>query len=54
MVSHDPLIVSYSSRLIYIKDGYIAQTLERKDLSQEEYFQHIVEINSAESKAVLQ
>ncbi|MCD7894187.1 MAG: ABC transporter ATP-binding protein [Erysipelotrichaceae bacterium] len=53
MVSHDPLIASYSSRLIYIKDGRIEQTLERKDLTQEKYFQHIVEINAAESKEAL-
>ncbi len=53
MVSHDPLIASYSSRLIYIKDGNIEQTLERKDLTQEEYFQHIVEINASESKDAL-
>ncbi len=54
MVSHDPLIASYASRLIYIKDGRIEQTLERKDLTQEEYFQRIVEINSSESRAALQ
>ncbi|MCD7808071.1 MAG: ABC transporter ATP-binding protein [Erysipelotrichaceae bacterium] len=54
MVSHDPLIASYSSRLIYIKDGRIEQTLERKDLTQEDYFQQIVEINSSESRAALQ
>ena len=27
MVSHDPFIASYSSRLVYIKDGYIEQML---------------------------
>jgi ABC-type antimicrobial peptide transport system, ATPase component len=53
MVSHDPLIASYSSRLIYIKDGNIEQKLEKKDLTQEEYFQKIVEINSLESKEIL-
>ena len=53
MVSHDPMIASYSSRLVYIKDGNIEQTLERNDMSQEEYFQKIVEINSMESRMLL-
>lgn len=54
MVSHDPMIASYSSRLVYIKDGNIEQTLERNDMSQEDYFQKIVEINSMESRMLLQ
>ena len=54
MVSHDPLIASYSSRLIYIKDGYIEETLERHQLSQDEYFEQIVELNSAESRRLFQ
>lgn len=54
MVSHDPLIASYSSRLIYIKDGFIEKTLERHQLTQDEYFQKIVELNSAESRRLFQ
>ena len=54
MVSHDPLITSYSSRLIYIKDGNIESILEKGDLSQDEYFKMIVDINSAESREILQ
>lgn len=54
MVSHDPMIASYSSRLVYIKDGNIEQILSRCDMTQEEYFQQIVEINSAESRILLQ
>ena len=54
MVTHDPLITSYSSRLIYIRDGNIETVLERGDLSQDEFFQKIVEINSAESREILQ
>ena len=53
MVSHDPLIASYSSRLIFIKDGKIEQTLSREKLSQEEYFQRIVDINSQETGSLL-
>ena len=54
MVTHDPLITSYSSRLIYIKDGNIETVLDRENLTQDEYFQKIVEINSAESREILQ
>ena len=53
MVSHDPLIASYSSRLIYIKDGAIESTLERGDKSQDTYFQEIVDINSKESRELI-
>ncbi|MCR4951997.1 MAG: ABC transporter ATP-binding protein [Solobacterium sp.] len=54
MVTHDPLITSYSSRLIYIKDGEIQTVLDREGLSQDDYFQKIVEINSAESRELIQ
>lgn len=53
MVSHDPMIASYSSRLVYIKDGNIEEELLKGELSQEEYFLCIVEINSAESRILL-
>ncbi len=53
MVTHDPLIASYSSRLIYIRDGNIESELRREGRTQDEYFQKIVEINSAESREIL-
>lgn len=52
MVTHDSKIASYSSKLLYIKDGVIDETLERKDMSQKEYFYKIVDINSTESQAL--
>lgn len=52
MVTHDPLIASYSSRLVYIKDGLIEQTVEKGQMSQKEYFWKITEINASESDAV--
>lgn len=52
MVTHDPLIASYSSRLVYIKDGIIEQTMEKGQMSQKEYFWKITEINASESDAV--
>lgn len=53
MVTHDPLITSYSNRLIYISDGNIETVLDRADMTQDEFFQKIVEINSAESREIL-
>lgn len=50
MVTHDTMIASYISKLLYIQDGIIATTLERGDLSQKEYFYKIVDINSNESQ----
>lgn len=53
MVTHDPLITSYTSRFVFIKDGNIEQELERGDMTQDEYFQRIVEINSEESREII-
>lgn len=50
MVTHDSMIASYSSKLLYIKDGHIAETIEKKDMSQKEYFYKIVDVNSVESQ----
>lgn len=54
MVTHDPLIASYSSRLVYIKDGVIKQTILRENLTQKEYFDKITELNASESRGFLQ
>ena len=53
MVTHDPLIASYTSRLIYIRDGNIESEMERQDMSQDAYFKKIVELNSRESMEIL-
>lgn len=50
MVTHDSMIASYSKKLLYIKDGEIAETIERGDLSQKDYFYKIVDVNSNESQ----
>lgn len=52
MVTYDPKIASYSSKLLYIKDGVIDETIERQNMSQKEYFYKIVDINSTESQAL--
>ncbi|MEG2685285.1 MAG: ATP-binding cassette domain-containing protein, partial [Erysipelotrichaceae bacterium] len=53
MVTHDPMIASYGKRLLYIRDGKIYETLEKKDMDQQDYFYKIVEINSKESTSFL-
>lgn len=49
MVTHDPLIASYSSRLVYIKDGSIEASIVRGSMEQKEYFWRITELNASES-----
>ena len=46
MVTHDPQIASYSSKLIYITDGKIVKELEKNNMSQKEYFYEIINITS--------
>lgn len=53
MVTHDALIASFSTRLIYIKDGNIETILEKGEKDQDSYFQEIVELNSRESRELL-
>ena len=51
MVTHDPLIASYSSKLLYIKDGMIEYTIHKEALEQKEYLYRIVDINSNEAQS---
>lgn len=53
MVTHDPLIASFTSRLVYIKDGNIETILEKGEMNQDEYFNQIVELNAKESRDIL-
>ena len=53
MVTHDNMIASYSKKLLFIRDGRIDDLLERKELSQKEYFYKIVDITSRESQALM-
>ncbi len=46
MVTHDPQIASYSSKLIYLNDGKIVKELEKGKLSQKEYFYQIIKLIS--------
>ena len=54
MVSHDPMIVSYTSGFVYLKDGQIESRTERGKLSQREYYHRILEISSSEAEDFLE
>lgn len=51
MVTHDIFVASYSSRLLYIKDGKIFTELKRENMSKLEYFDMISHINSQNLKS---
>ena len=53
MVTHDPMIASYSDRLLYIKDGIISNELHRGEAGQRDYFLKIVEISSTSQQMFL-
>lgn len=46
LVTHDCQVASYSTKTIYIEDGRIARVVERKDRSQQEYYDELVELTS--------
>ncbi len=50
MVTHDAQIASYSSKLLYLKDGTIEHVLNRENLSQKDYFYKIIDITSKDSQ----
>lgn len=50
MVSHDPIDVSYTEKVIYLRDGNIETTLEKGDMDQKSYYHKIVEMSSGDSE----
>ncbi len=53
LVTHDPMVASYSERVIYIKDGTIENDIKRNNLNQSDYFYKIIEVNSSESLQII-
>ncbi len=54
LVTHDVMVASYSSRLLYIQDGKIKEQIKRKNFeNQEKYFFEITQINSQERLSIL-
>ena len=45
VVTHDPLIASYSSRMLYIEDGKIKNTINRNEKNQKEFYNTIMKFN---------
>lgn len=55
LVTHDVMVASYASRLLYIQDGKITEQLHRDDFqNQDEYFKYIVKLNSQDRYMLLQ
>lgn len=55
MVTHDPLVASYSTRMLYLQDGMIKEEIYRKDFNnQKNYFDEIVRINSSELESMIE
>lgn len=54
MVTHDSMIASYSSKLVFIRDGEIETTVERENKSQLEFFHSIVDITSKENQSLFE
>lgn len=48
IVTHDPMIASYSKKLLYVHDGKIKTVIERGNQSQQEYFNQIININAGD------
>jgi len=53
MVTHDNMIASYSKKLIFIRDGKVAEVLEKGGFTQKDFFYKIVDITSEESQNLL-
>ena len=44
MVTHDAYTASYSSRVIFIKDGRIFNEIEKGNLDRKEFFDKIIDV----------
>lgn len=43
MVTHDPQVASHCKRIIFLKDGVILEDLRRRGVSEEEFYEKIIE-----------
>ena len=53
MVTHDPLVASFSKRMIMIRDGSIEHEVVRGDMTQKEYLREINALQDAENEGLL-
>ncbi|WP_249029709.1 ABC transporter ATP-binding protein [Tannockella kyphosi] len=49
LVTHDSMIASYAKKLVYLRDGQVHHIVERKDSSQDVFFQQINSITNKDS-----
>ena len=49
LVTHDPVVASYSNRVIFLDDGIIKKTLTKNSLTQKEFYQLIMKLDVEES-----
>ncbi len=54
MVTHDPMIASYSKKLLFLKDGKIEQAIDRNGLSRKDFYYRILDITSKDSQALFE
>ncbi len=54
MVTHDPAIASFSSKVIYMKDGKISKVITRADMGQKEYHKKIEELCLEDNKKIIE
>jgi len=45
MVTHDPYVASFASRVLYLEDGLLDDEICRSELSQKAFFDKIIEMN---------
>lgn len=48
VVTHDPMIASYSKKLVYVHDGKIQTILDKGDKDQQTYFNEIINVNAGD------
>lgn len=46
MVTHDSLVASYGTKMYYMKDGKLDDSIEKQGMSKEEYYRKIVKKTS--------
>lgn len=46
-VTHDPVVASYASRVLFLKDGRLHNELRRGDKAEDAFFREIVGVNAA-------
>jgi len=49
IVTHNSMVASYASRVLYVNDGKIEKEIVRKNKTKKEFFNEIVDVNSNET-----